>query len=75
MEGPFIASSAYWHGVDDSTIIHAFNNPIRVEEMDEGFTMLIGSDRAGNPYEIGVVDSDEGPVVVHAMPARAKYLR
>ena len=26
-------------------------------------------------YEIGVISSDEGPVVVHAMPARDKYLR
>jgi len=25
--------------------------------------------------EIGVVDSDEVPVVVHAMAARAKFLR
>jgi hypothetical protein len=24
---------------------------------------------------IGVVETNEGPVVIHAMPARAKYLR
>jgi hypothetical protein len=56
-------------------ILHAFNNPIRTEELDDGFTMLIGPDYAGNLYEIGVVNSEEGPVIVHAMPARAKYLR
>jgi hypothetical protein len=37
--------------------------------------MLIGPDRAGNLYEIGVVGTDEGPFVVHAMKARRKYLR
>jgi hypothetical protein len=36
--------------------------------------MLIGADQAGNLYEIGVVSSAEGPVIVHAMPARHKYL-
>jgi hypothetical protein len=61
--------------VSDETILHAFNNPILVEDLDEGLTMFIGPDRAGNLYEIGVVDSDEGPVVVHAMRARPKYQR
>lgn len=37
--------------------------------------MLVGPDHAGNLHEIGVVDSDDGPVIVHAMLARAKYLR
>lgn len=36
--------------------------------------MLIGPDQAGNLYEIGVVDSDEGPAIVHAMPPRRQYL-
>jgi hypothetical protein len=37
--------------------------------------MLIGPDHAGNLLEIGVVVSDGGPVVVHAMPARPTYRR
>jgi hypothetical protein len=37
--------------------------------------MFIGPDHAGNLYEIGVVGTDEGPIVVHAMRARSKYLR
>lgn len=59
----------------DETIHHAFDHPIKAEPLDEGLTMLIGPDPAGNLYEIGVVSSDEGPVIVHAMPARDKYLR
>ena len=75
VDEPVISASAHRHGVDLETILHAFGNPIRVEDLDEGLTMLIGPDHAGNLYEIGVVESTEGPVIVHAMPARPKYLR
>lgn len=75
MTDPLIADSARKHGISDDTILHAFNNPIRVEDLDEGLIMLIGPDTAGNFYEIGVVGSDEGPLIVHAMRARPKYLR
>ncbi len=71
---PLIAPSAYKHGVKESTILHAFNNPIRSEDLEEGMVMLIGADPAGNLYELGVIDSEQGPVVVHAMSARRKYL-
>lgn len=37
--------------------------------------MFVGPDHAGNLYEIGVVDGEDGPVIVHAMPARPNYLR
>jgi hypothetical protein len=47
-------------------MLHAFNNPIRVEELDTGLVMLVGPDHAGNLLEIGVVVSDDGPVIVHA---------
>lgn len=75
MEAPIIADSARKHGVRDAAIIHSFNNPIRVEELDEELTMLVGSDGAGNLLEVGVVTTDEGPVIVHAMPARHRYMR
>jgi hypothetical protein len=56
-------------------MIHAFNNPIFVDELDEGFTMFVGADSAANLLEIGVVDTSDGPIIVHAMSARPKYLR
>jgi hypothetical protein len=71
-EEPEIAQSARSHGVADGDIVHAYNNAIRVYEMDDGFVMLIGPDRAASLLEIGVVD---GPRVVHAMPARERFLR
>ena len=70
-----IAESARKHGVSDEDIRHAYANPIRVFELDEGLTMIIGPNRAAIIYEIGVVDWVPAPVVVHAMKARDKFLR
>lgn len=75
VDQPRIGPSAHKHGVSNETIRHAFNNPIRTEALDDALTMLIGPDHAGNLYEIGVVDTNDGPLVVHAMAARPKYLR
>ncbi len=75
MDEPFIAPSARKQGLNDETILHAFNNPVRVEDLEEGLVMLVGPDHAGNLFEIGAVASEEGPVIVHAMPARPQYRR
>jgi hypothetical protein len=72
---PIIAESARKHGVSDEDILHAYWNPIRVFELDEGFTMVIGANHAAIVFEIGVVDGIEAPVIVHAMRAREKFLR
>lgn len=47
MDEPFIAPSSRKHGVSDAAIVHAFNNPIRVEDLDEGLVMLVGPDPSG----------------------------
>lgn len=72
---PFLANSAHKHGVADEDILHAFNHPISFEDLDDGFTMIIGASRAAKLLEIGVIDTSQGPVIVHAMIARRKYLR
>jgi len=71
---PVILPSGRRHGITDSDMLHAFRNPIHIWEMDEGMTMLIGPDRAARLLEVGVVDGDDGPVIVHAMRARDKFL-
>jgi hypothetical protein len=53
----------------------AYEHPIRVFELDEGFAMIVGANHAAIIYEIGVVDGVQAPVVVHAMKARDKFLR
>jgi len=72
---PIIADSARKHGVGDEDILHAFRNPIRVFELDEGFTMVIGANHAAAIFEIGVGDGVQAPVIVPAMRAREKFLR
>ena len=75
MGAPLIAPSARRRGIRDDDILHAFNNPILVEDLDDGLTMFVGANRAADLLEIGVVDSADGPIIIHAMPARPKYLR
>jgi hypothetical protein len=37
--------------------------------------MLIGPARDATVLEVGVADGEDGPMIVHAVAARAKYLR
>lgn len=69
-----IAPSARKHGVSDEDMIHAYRNPIRLFQLDDGFTMLVGPDHAARPIEVGVIEAADGTlVIVHAMrPARPK---
>ena len=72
---PLIAPSAQKHGIQDHEILHAFDNPIWAEDLDDGFTMLVGPGQSGNLLEVGIIDTVDGPVIIHAMAARQKYLR
>ena len=72
---PIIAQSARKHGVSDDDILHTYDHPIRVFDLEDGLTMIIGANQAAIIYEIGVVDGVPAPVIVHAMKARDKFLR
>ena len=56
-------------------MIHAYRHPMRIFELEEGFTMLIGANETAILFEVGVVQGAEAPVIVHAMRARDKFLR
>jgi len=71
---PIIAGSARKHDIPDAHMLHALRNPIRVCPPDEGLTMFIGPRPDGDLLEVGVVDSDSGPVIVHADRARPRFL-
>lgn len=71
---PIVAPSAHKHGLSRDAITHAYRNPLRAWLLDDGLIMLIGADAAGALLEIGVVRGDQGDVIVHAMPARPKFL-
>ena len=64
------------HGVAEPDALHAVRNAMRRIVMDENLTMLIGPALDGHLMEIGVLDLDgDDPVVIHAMPLRAKFRR
>jgi hypothetical protein len=74
---PFVADSARKHEVPEADILYAFNHPLSViaDQDDDDVIMIVGPDRAATLVEVGIVDSDRGPVIIHAFrPARDKYL-
>ena len=74
MVDPVILASARKHGVHDDDILHAYQHPIRVLQLDD-LTMLIGPDLSARLLEIGVAIGDGIDFIVHAMPARPKFIR
>jgi hypothetical protein len=71
---PVIVASARKHGISDDDMLHAYRNPIRVFQMDD-LVMLIGGDESGRMLEVGVAAAEGIEFIVHAMPAREKFLR
>jgi hypothetical protein len=71
---PVIVASARKHGIADNDMFHAYRNPIQVFELDD-LTMLIGEDESGRMLEIGIAAAEGIEFIVHAMPAREKFLR
>jgi hypothetical protein len=69
-----IAGSARRHGIADEDMLHAVRNAIVTEDLDDGLTMFIGPARDATLLEVGVVDGEDGPVIIHVMVARRRYL-
>lgn len=71
-----IEPSARKHGVTDDDMIHAVRHHLRAFETDDAaVTMYIGPATNAELLEVGVVDDPEGVAVIHAMPARPKFLQ
>lgn len=71
---PVVVASARKHGIPDDDMLHAYRNPIRVFELDD-LVVLIGADESGRMLEVGVAAAEGIEFIVHAMPARDKFLR
>jgi hypothetical protein len=69
-----IARSAHRHDVEDEDIRHARRCATAFAEVDD-LVMWVGPARDGLLLEIGVTEIAGDEWVVHAMPARRKYLR
>ena len=71
-----IEASARKHGVHDDDMLHAYRHHlIAFATNDESVTMFVGPSRSGEPLEVGVVVDDDGEAIIHAMPARPKFLK
>lgn len=75
VDDPVIAPSALKHGLSEVEILHAYRNPVRVWELGDGFTMIVGANQAAIFLEVGYVEAEQVHVIVHAMRAREKFLR
>lgn len=75
MNEPIIAPSAFKHGLSEDDIPHAYRNPVRIWDLGEGFTMIVGPNQATLFLEVGYVDGEYADVIIHAMPARERFLR
>jgi len=67
--------SAFKHGVVVEDIAHALRFPLRLVNLDDSKTLILGPGRAGHLLEVVAVDLDEGddPRVIHAMAMRPKF--
>ena len=74
LDEPIIAPSAYKHGLSREDILHAYRNPLRIWDLGDGFTMMIGPNRAALILEVGYVEGDVAMVIVHAMPVSYTHL-
>lgn len=72
-----ILPSARKHGIPDDDIRHAFENAVASITVPDqpDFSMIIGPGETGRLLEIGVLADDDNDYVIHAMPARPKYLK
>lgn len=70
-----IEASARRHDVNDDDMVHAIRNHWHTFGTDDpGVTMYIGPAMNTDPLEVGVIEDDEGVAIIHAMPARPKFL-
>jgi hypothetical protein len=72
-----IAPSAHRHDVAVGDMLYAVAHQITeiVDQRKPYFAMLICSARNGQLLEIGVLDPDGEPVIIHAMPLRRNWRR
>ena len=72
---PILAPSAFKQGISEEDIMSAYRNPVRIFDLDDGFTMIIGANATAIIFEVGAIEGETADVVVHAMRAREKFLR
>lgn len=72
---PIVLQPAARHGVKAEDALHAWAFALDTYDVGAGMIMYIGPDRVGDLLEVGVVQWHEDLAIVHAMPARDKFVR
>lgn len=70
-----VAHSARRHGIADADIQAAIVGILIQAPLQPDRDLLIGVDTQGRLLEVVILDPDTDPVVIHAMPLRAKFYR
>jgi uncharacterized DUF497 family protein len=71
-----VADSARKHGISDESIVHAWENAIKLAEFEyegEERLFVIGPDTSGNLLELVAVPADDPIRVIHADRLRPKF--
>jgi uncharacterized DUF497 family protein len=71
-----IADSARKHGISESSIVHAWENAIKLAEFEydgEERLFVIGPDSSGNLLELVAVPAEEPVRIIHADRLRPKF--
>ena len=57
-------------------MLHALRHHWRAFDTDDpDVTMFAGPSSDAQPRKVGVVNDDDGVAIIHAMPARSKFLK
>jgi hypothetical protein len=71
-----IDPAARRHGVSDDDMMHAVRHYWRSFETDnDSVVVYVGPGLDAGPLEVVVLNDDDGTAIIHAMPARWKYLK
>jgi hypothetical protein len=70
-------TSAFKHGVDESSIVHAVEHALVIVDLDAESdppkVLAIGPDAAGNLLEIIWLELENSSIVIHAMALRRSF--
>lgn len=71
-----IVPSARKHGVTDDDMRHALKHSWAVHSTDDSaVTIHIGPSKSAQPLEVAIAHSAGKATIIHAMPARGKFLQ
>ena len=69
-----VKGSARKPSITDEAMLHAVRHALRIVDLDEALTLIIGADPTGTLLEVIVADLDTDEArIIHAMKLRAKF--